>query len=106
GEEGWREILEGWLPAGLPIKSKGRILGIDGRLTPQIDIIILSPSYPPSLVNKKVYLAGGVVAAFECKLTLKKHHIAQAAATARILSQMGRATHTAPVSTPRRDLRS
>lgn len=37
---------------------------------------------PPKLVEKKVYLAGGVAAAFECKTTLTAAHIEKATETA------------------------
>ena len=57
------------------IVTKGRILGYTGKAGPQIDILILSPNYPNKLLDKKLYLAGGVLAAFECKLTLKTSHI-------------------------------
>jgi hypothetical protein len=85
GEENWRELLEKWLPPQFPIVTKGRILGGDGRMSPQVDVLILHPGYPTSLQSKKVYMAGGVVAAFECKLTLKPAHVREAAATARIV---------------------
>jgi len=40
-----------------------------------MDVLILSPSYPECLLDKKLYLAGGIVAAFECKLTLRSTHL-------------------------------
>lgn len=46
-----------------------------GRSSPQVDVLVLSPAYPPALLNRKQYLASGVIAAFECKLTLRPHHI-------------------------------
>lgn len=39
-------------------------------------MLVLSPAYPKHLLDKKLYLAGGVEAAFECKTTLKAQHIA------------------------------
>ncbi|GAA2392056.1 DUF6602 domain-containing protein [Dactylosporangium salmoneum] len=106
GEENWRRLLADWLPGTLNIRTKGRILGIDGTLSPQVDLVILQPSYPPKLAEKKVYLAGGVIAAFECKLTLKREHIVEAAATARKIEAIANAINTHPIGTPRRDLRS
>jgi hypothetical protein len=41
-------------------------------------VLVLSPLYPKYLLNKKEYLEEGVIAAFECKLTLKANHIRQA----------------------------
>ncbi|MBD1364434.1 hypothetical protein IDJ77_11500 [Mucilaginibacter sp. ZT4R22] len=75
GEENWAELLRKWLPSTFKIVTKGRIVGIDGVASPQVDVIILRPEYPPSLENEKLYLAGGVLAAFECKLTLKSKHL-------------------------------
>jgi len=37
--------------------------------------LVLHPAYPRILLDKKLYLAGGVAAAFECKTTLKAEHI-------------------------------
>jgi hypothetical protein len=39
------------------------------------------PSYPSILLDKKLYLAGGVAAAFECKTTLKAEHVNKAVET-------------------------
>ncbi len=75
GEENWAEILRKWLPVEYHVVTKGRILGHTDEASPQVDVIILSPSYPPHLLNKKLYLAGGIAAAFECKLTLKAKDI-------------------------------
>lgn len=83
GEENWRALLADWLPEQLTVVTKGRILGEGGVLSPQVDVLVLRPGYPAALRHKKTYLAGGVLAAFECKLTLKAEHIAKAASTAR-----------------------
>ncbi len=81
GEENWRELLEDWLPSTFTVVTKGRIIGADGRTSPQVDVLVLKGSYPPKLLNKKLYLAAGVAAAFECKTTLKASHIAAAVET-------------------------
>lgn len=81
GEENWAAFMRAWLPAMFPVVTKGRILTHDGYASPQIDLLILSPSYPPALIDKKLYLASGVLAAFECKTTLRYHHIAEAVQT-------------------------
>jgi hypothetical protein len=78
GEETWKKILEDWLPREFTVVTKGRILGVDGQSSGQMDVLVLSPSYPPFLRNRKQYLAPGVLAAFECKLTLKKRGIVSA----------------------------
>jgi hypothetical protein len=95
GDEGannWAQILRDWLPGAFPVVTKGRILSDDGRLSPQLDVLVLRSGYPAALVQKKTYLAAGVLAAFECKLTLKAEHVREAARTARVLRDLVR-TH-------------
>jgi hypothetical protein len=75
GEENWAALLRGWLPAGYQTVTKGRLISHDGRTSPQVDVLILKPSYPRKLLDKKLYLAAGVAAAFECKITLTAEHI-------------------------------
>lgn len=75
GEENWATILKQWLPRYYHIVTKGRILGDKGVAGPQVDVLVLSPAYPQTLLDKKLYLAGGVVAAFECKVTLRSSHL-------------------------------
>ena len=78
GEENWAELLRDWLPSGCQVVTKGRIISHDGKTSPQIDVLVLKSSYPKKLLNKKIYLAAGVAAAFECKVTLKASHITEA----------------------------
>lgn len=80
GEENWAQLLRDWLPPTYSIVTKGRIISHLGDASPQVDVLVLKPSYPHKLRNKKLYLAAGVAAAFECKTTLRSHHIAEAAA--------------------------
>lgn len=75
GEENWATLLRNWLPSNFQIVTKGRILSHKGIASPQVDVIVLQPEYPKHLLDKKLYLAGGVLAAFECKLTLRTKHI-------------------------------
>lgn len=75
GEENWATLLKNWLPHTFHVVTKGRILSHKGIASPQVDVIILQPEYPKHLLDKKLYLAGGVLAAFECKVTLKTKHI-------------------------------
>ncbi len=100
-EENWASILRQWLPAYYPIVTKGRILGRDGTASPQVDVLVLSPAYPQKLRDKKLYLAGGVIAAFECKTTLRVAHLRTFFETCRAV----RALSPAPVGTPARELR-
>ena len=78
GEENWAELLRGWLPRTYEVVTKGRIISADGRTSPQIDVLVLKDIYPEKLLTKKLYLAAGVAAAFECKTTLKASHIDEA----------------------------
>jgi len=78
GEENWAELLRGWVPHTYHVVTKGQILSHSGETSPQIDVLVLKPSYPIRLVNKKKYLAAGVAAAFECKNTLTTKHIKEA----------------------------
>ena len=71
-EESWAAVLRDWLPSNYHVVTKGRILGPDGQASPQVDLLVLVPSYPRRLLRQKHYFAGGVVAAFECKLNLRE----------------------------------
>ena len=78
GEENWAALLRDWLPPTYQIVTKGRIISHEGKTSPQIDVLVLKSSYPKKLLDKKVYLAAGVAAAFECKVTLRASHITEA----------------------------
>jgi hypothetical protein len=78
GEENWAELLREWLPRTYEVVTKGRIISQEGATSPQIDVLVLKGAYPTKLLNKKLYLAAGVAAAFECKTTLKASHISEA----------------------------
>lgn len=78
GEENWAEFLRDWLPHDCEVVTKGRIISQEGVTSPQVDVLVLRSSYPKKLVNKKLYLAAGIIAAFECKITLKASHIVDA----------------------------
>lgn len=75
GEETWANLLREWLPEAYQIVTKGRLLAASGARGPQVDVIVLRPGYPRRLITKKLYLVGGVAAAFECKNTLKPVHV-------------------------------
>ena len=83
GEENWRDLLSGWLPRTYEVVTKGRIIGQDGRMSPQVDVLVLKSIYPKQLIDEgqKIFLAAGVAAAFECKTTLKAEHIEKAVKT-------------------------
>ena len=58
GEENWATLFRNWLSSYFHVVTKGRILSHKGIASPQIDVLVLSPSYPRQLLNKKLYLAG------------------------------------------------
>ena len=91
GEENWASLLRNWLPASLHIVTKGRIIATTGEASKQVDVLVLSPGYPNGLLNKKLYLAAGVLAAFECKNTLKREHIKKAVRTGAGIGEIARA---------------
>jgi len=88
GEENWASLLREWLPATYHVETKGRLVGTDGTMSPQIDVLVLKPSYPPKLLEKKVWLAQGVAAAFECKTTLRAEHIRSSAERCRSFKRL------------------
>ena len=83
GEENWAKLLRDWLPRTYKIVTRGQIIGQDGNLSPQVDVLVLKGAYPKRLIedNNKIFLAAGVAAAFECKNTLKASHIEEAVET-------------------------
>jgi hypothetical protein len=101
GEENWATLLRDWLPAGYHVVTKGRILFTDRSASPQVDVVVLRPGYPERLLSKKLYLSSGVLAAFECKNTLKSEHITTAAKTAAQL----KAISSRRLGTPRDELK-
>ncbi len=78
GEENWANLFRDWLPSHYHVETKGRLLSSDGRLSPQVDVVVLEPGYPKKLREKRKWFAGGVVAAFECKTTLNASHVTSA----------------------------
>ncbi|MEU0925673.1 DUF6602 domain-containing protein [Streptomyces malaysiensis] len=88
GEETWARLLRSWLPAGYHVVTGGRIIDSKGETSPQVDVVVLDPSYPPGLLRLKYYLAPAVVAAFECKLSVTSAHIAKSVRTAALLERM------------------
>lgn len=77
GEENWAALLRDWLPPQYHVETKGRLLSHEGRAGPQLDVLVLHPSHPPKMRQKKLYMASAVLAAFECKLTLRSEHLEQ-----------------------------
>jgi hypothetical protein len=95
-EENWAEILRNWLPPIYRVVTKGRILFEDGSSSPQMDVLVLTPSYPKGLGSEKYLFSGGVIAAFECKLTLRHADIKKAFETACAIKRKAQARHGTP----------
>ena len=96
GEENWAALLRAWLPPAYSVVTKGQLLDEAGSLSPQCDVLVLKPSYPPALRTRKKYLLAGIAAVFECKLTLKKRHVLDAAETASIIKRMSKVREGSP----------
>ena len=96
GEENWAQLLREWLPPTYRVVTKGQLIDESGRLSPQVDVIVLKPSYPSALHHKKKYFIAGVAAVFECKLTLKKGDIAKSIETAAAIKRLSRARQGTP----------
>jgi hypothetical protein len=88
--ENWAELLRHWLPSGYHVRTKRRVLTSQDKATSQVDIVVLSPSYPQGLLATNLYLAAGVVAAFECKNTLRLAHVREAVSRGVRLQQLVR----------------
>jgi hypothetical protein len=61
-----------------------------------MDVLVLTPSYPKGLGSEKYLFSGGVVAAFECKLTLRKADIKKAFETACTIKRKAQARFGSP----------
>ena len=102
GEENWAGVLREWLPPKYTVVTKGRIINSEGQASGQIDVLVLKDSYPRKLRDKKLYLAAGVAAAFECKTTLTAAHVKQAVKTGAEIKDL----YTVREGTPYEELHS
>lgn len=81
GEETWAQTLRDWLPPTYQIATRGRVYfeaGSLNPLSPEVDILVLHPTYPRGFSHWKHYFSGGVLAAFECKLKLRPADLSKA----------------------------
>jgi hypothetical protein len=102
GEENWAALFRDWLPPQYHVVTKGRLISHDGKMSSQVDVLVLKPAYPKKLLEKKIWLAGGVAAAFECKTTLTAAHVSAAIGRCIEFKQLFKER----TGTPRRELRS
>lgn len=71
----WAKVLSGLLPSQYKVFTNGTIISSDDRTSPEIDILVVKGEHPQHLLEQNVFLAAGVAAAFECKLTLSASDI-------------------------------
>ncbi len=88
GEKNWGNLLKQWLPRTLHVAFGGAITSPDGNdISPQIDILVMNDTYPKEMIEKDLFMIDGVLAAFECKATLRSADIAKAVKTSSMLKQ-------------------
>ena len=56
GEENWAELLRGWLPSTYEVVTKGRIIGQDGRTSPQVDVLVSKECISRETPQSKNYI--------------------------------------------------
>lgn len=86
GEAAWVNLISKWLPLG-QIVTRKYIVGPSGE-TNEIDLVILRPDYPSALTDQPTVLISGVLAAFSCKLTLRKKDILDALEQKRMINSV------------------
>ena len=74
-EQVWCKVLKGLLPPLYQVIPNGRIISKSDCTSPEIDILVVKGEHPPQLLEQNIFLASGVAAAFEVKLTLESKHI-------------------------------
>lgn len=81
-EEIFAKLVRELVPDEFKVVTRARIEFNDPSESPQLDLIILKPGGEKRLNDLKSYPLDSVLAAFECKLTLRKRDIEKAAVTA------------------------
>ena len=88
GEKHWRKLLQEWLPPYYRVETNGKIILPTGdSVDKEFDILIVDSTYPSGLLNSNYYLSACVVAAFECKLTLRSQDIKAAFDVSKMLHE-------------------
>lgn len=75
GESVWKVFFENWLPPMFAVRTGCRLIGHGGQTSKQVDVVILRPEYPKHLAEERYIMADGALAAFECKLKLRKANV-------------------------------
>ena len=68
-EKSWAKLLRGLLPSTYEVVTKGRIISRDGRISREVDVLVLKRGDSQKMLDKNLYLAGCVAAAFDCETT-------------------------------------
>ena len=87
GEAVWAALLTRWL-APYQVVTKGRVLFPDGWASPQVDVVVLRRSYPPRLLDKKMFISSPRPAARSAS------HVVSSISPASPISQLGRSLTT------------
>ena len=78
GGQGWAKLLRGLLPSTYEVATKGQIISRDGRISREVEVLVLKRASFEKLVDHNLYSADCVAAAFDCKTTLSIGHIVEA----------------------------
>lgn len=81
-EDIFAELVRKLIPDEFKVVTRARIEFDNPRDSPQLDLVILKPGGEKRLNDLRSYPLSSVLAAFECKLTLRKSHLEKAVATA------------------------
>lgn len=81
-EDVFAELVRKLIPDKFKVVTRARIEFDDPKDSPQLDLVILKPGGEKRLNDLKSYPISSVLAAFECKLTLRKRDLEKATATA------------------------
>lgn len=95
-EDIFAELVRKLIPDEFKVVTRARIEFNDPSDSPQLDLVILKPGGEKRLNDLKSYPLSSVLAAFECKLTLRKRDIEKAAVTANAIKSdyaTGMASH-------------
>ena len=77
-EQSWAKLLREWLPSTYEVVTNGRIISGDGRISREVDVLVLKRASSKKLLSENLYVASCAAAAFECKTTLVIEHIVKA----------------------------
>lgn len=81
-ENVWKRLIAQWLPPSYELKARRHIVyeqAVDGAVrSPEVDLVLLHPSYPERLQDEQEVLVSGVVVALSVKLTLTPEGLREA----------------------------